>query len=78
VSSWLVVWLVVGLVSTAALIAVAVWLVRHVILIGRSVGRVTDELGPITEEISRQSASASDRAAKLRMPSRHGRSSGRR
>jgi hypothetical protein len=78
VSTWLVVWLVVGLVTTAALVATAVWLVRHVILVGRSMGRVQEELGPLTEEISRASARASERAASLRMPSHGKRRTGRR
>lgn len=77
-STWLVVWLVVGLVTTAALVATAVWLVRHVILVGRSMGRLQEELGSITEEISRASAHASERAASLRMPSRGKRRTGRR
>jgi hypothetical protein len=68
VSTWLLVWLVVGLVTTAALAACAIWLVRHVMLLGRTVGRVQEELAPLAEEISRGSARASDRAAGLRMP----------
>jgi hypothetical protein len=78
VSTWLVVWLVVGLVTTAALVATAVWLVRHVILVGRSLGQVQEELGPLTEEISRESARGSERAASLRMPSSGKRRTGRR
>jgi fatty acid desaturase len=78
VSTWLVVWLVVGLVSTAALAAFGIWMVRHVTLLIRTMGRVQEELTPIAEEISRESARASERAASLRMPPRTGRRTDRR
>jgi hypothetical protein len=78
VSTWLVVWLVVGLVTTVALAACAIWLVRHVLILGRTVGRVQEELSPISEKISRESARASERAVGLRMPSRRKGRGGRR
>jgi hypothetical protein len=68
VSSWLVVWLVVGLASTAALVAFGLWLARHVQILVRTFGRVQEELAPLTEEISRETARASDRVAGYRMP----------
>jgi hypothetical protein len=69
-STWLVVWLVVGLVTTVALAAFSFWLVRHAILVGRTMGRVSDELTPLTDEIARGSTRASERAAALGMPPR--------
>jgi hypothetical protein len=78
VSTWLVVWLAVGLVTTVALAACAIWLVRHVLILGRTVGRVQEELSPISEKISRESARASERAVGLRMPSRRKGRGGRR
>ena len=54
-----IVWLVVALVSTAAVIAVVVALVRHVIVLDRALGRFQREVPPIAEEI----AAAGDRAA---------------
>lgn len=45
--AWLVVWLVVGLVTTVALLVMLGFLVRHVILLGRTAGRMQEELQPI-------------------------------
>jgi hypothetical protein len=78
VSTWLVVWLVVGLVSTAALAAFAIWTVRHITLLIRTMGRLHEEFMPIAEEISREAARGSERATGLRMPPRERRRTGRR
>jgi hypothetical protein len=78
VSAWLVVWLVIGLVTLAAIAAFAVFLVRHVMILGRTAGRMQDELAPLAQEISRESARASDRAGNLRMPPPTKRRRGRR
>lgn len=50
-----VVWLVMGLVTTVALLAMMIALVRHVLILGRAVGRLSDEVTPIVEEINRRS-----------------------
>ena len=50
-----VVWLVVGLVTTVALLAMVIALVRHVLILGRAAGRLSDEVTPILEDIDRQS-----------------------
>jgi hypothetical protein len=60
-----VVWLTVGLVSIVAVAAMVIGLVRHGILIGRTVSRFQDEMGPITEEISRLSAANARIAASM-------------
>jgi len=78
VASWLVVWLVVGLVSTAALAACGLWLARHLQILGRTFGRVREELTPFTEEIARETARARDRVAAYRMPATGKRRTGRR
>ncbi len=44
---WLVVWLIVGLGTTAALLAVLISLVRQAILLGRTAARMQEELGPL-------------------------------
>jgi hypothetical protein len=62
---WLVVWLVVGLLTTVALLAMLGFLVRHVILLGRTAGRMQDELLPIADEVAAASARAADAAASL-------------
>jgi hypothetical protein len=63
--TWLVVWLVVGLVTTAALLVMLGFLVRHVILLGRTAGRMQEELQPIAEELAGASARTADAAAGL-------------
>jgi hypothetical protein len=63
--AWLVVWLVVGLLTTAALLVMLGFLVRHVILLGRTAGRLQDELQPIADELAAASARAADAAASL-------------
>ena len=63
--TWLVVWFVVGLVTTAALLVMLGFLVRHVILLGRTAGRMQAELQPIAEELAAASARAADTAAGL-------------
>ena len=59
------VWLVVGLVTTAALLVMLWFLVRHVILLGRTASRMQEELQPIAEEVAAASARAADTAAHL-------------
>jgi hypothetical protein len=65
VEAWLVVWLVVGLVTTGALLVMLGYLVRHVILLGRTAGRMQQELQPIADEVAAASARAADTAAGL-------------
>jgi hypothetical protein len=67
-SARLVVWLVIGLVSTAALVACAIFLVYHVILLGRTARRAQEELGAVANEAAEQARRAGDRAAHLRVP----------
>ncbi len=62
---WLVVWLVVGLTTTVAMLVMLGFLVRHVILLGRTASRLQDELQPIADELAAESARAADAAAGL-------------
>lgn len=62
---WLVVWLVVGLTTTAALLVMVGFLVRHVILLGRTASRMQGELQPIADEFAAASARAAENAASL-------------
>lgn len=59
------VWLVVGLVTTVALLVMLGFLVRHVILLGRTASRMQEELQPIADEVAAASARAADKAAHL-------------
>ena len=54
-----IVWLIVGLITTVAVSAMLIALVRHVIVLARALGRFQHEVSPIAQDI----ASAADRAA---------------
>jgi hypothetical protein len=60
-----VVWLVVALVSTTAVLAVLIALVRHTMILGRSLKRFQQEVGPLAEEIGAQGDRAAGRAQRL-------------
>jgi hypothetical protein len=70
-SAWLVAWLVIGLVATTALVACAIFLVFHVILLGRTARRAQEELGEVAAEAAEQARRAGDRAAHLQVPTGH-------
>jgi hypothetical protein len=60
-----VVWLVVGLVSTAAVIAVVIGLVRHVLVLVRALGRFQREVTPVAEEIATLGERATTRSRRM-------------
>ena len=62
---WLVVWLVVSLTTTAALLVMLGFLVRHTILLGRTAAKMQEELRPIADDLAAASARAADKAAHL-------------
>jgi len=62
-----IVWLTVGLVTFAALVAVLIGLARHVLLLARALGRFRDEVQPLAEELAAESARAGERAAGLQI-----------
>jgi hypothetical protein len=68
VSTWILVWFIVALVTTAALIAFTVALVRHLLLIGRTARQMQDEAQPILNDLSREGSRASDHIAALPRP----------
>jgi len=65
VGTWLLVWFVVGIVSTVAVIAFLIALIRHLLVLGRTARRMQDEVSPIVQEISAESVRATDRASRL-------------
>jgi hypothetical protein len=65
VEPWLVVWLIVAIITTVALIVVLASLVRQVVLLGRTASRLRHELTPIADEVAAASARAADTAATL-------------
>jgi hypothetical protein len=61
-----IVWLVIALITAFAVAAVLIGLVRHVIVLGRALGRFQRELAPLVQEISAlggEAAARSERAA---------------
>ena len=74
---WILVWLIVAIVTTSALIAFGIALGRHVLILGRTVKRFQDEVQPVAEEIAASSNRASEKAASLQVPSRPARRSRR-
>ena len=64
-STWLVVWLVIAILSTIAVMAFLIALIRHLLVLGRTARRMQDELSPVVQEISAQGMRASDRASRL-------------
>lgn len=57
-----IVWLSVGLVTTIAMIAVAIGLVRHVFVLGRTLRRFQEDVTAVAEDITRANDRASRRA----------------
>jgi hypothetical protein len=68
VSTWLIVWFVIGLVSTAALLVFLVGLVRHVMIVGRAAREMQEAVAPLAEEIGAGSDRASSRMQGLPVP----------
>ena len=58
-------WLVVGLLSLVAVLAVLIALIRHLFVVGRAAGRFQDEVGPLTQEIGELADAASDRSRRM-------------
>ncbi|MEX1264217.1 MAG: hypothetical protein WEE66_09855 [Actinomycetota bacterium] len=63
--TWLIVWFVIGIVSTIAMLAFLTALIRHLLVLGRTARRMQDELSPVMREISDEGARAGARASKL-------------
>jgi hypothetical protein len=51
---WLVVWFVVGIVSTVAVLACLIALMRHMLVLARTVKLLQDEVQPISDDLSRE------------------------
>jgi hypothetical protein len=60
-----IVWIAVGLVSTAAIVAVLVGLIRQMIALGRTLSRFQEQVSPLAEEISAGADRASTRMSDL-------------
>ncbi|MEX0743033.1 MAG: hypothetical protein WD248_01615 [Actinomycetota bacterium] len=60
-----IVWLIVGLISTVAVSALLIALVRHVIVLARAIGRFQQEVSPIAQDIASAGERASTRSQRL-------------
>jgi hypothetical protein len=67
-STWLVVWLLVAIVSTVAVIACLLALARHVVILGRAMRQMREAVMPLADEIAQDGARATGRAASLPTP----------
>jgi hypothetical protein len=63
VSTWILVWLVLTVLSIVALGAVLVGLVRQAMVLSRSLGRFTEEVGSLATEIGGQTDRVAGRGA---------------
>lgn len=69
-STWLLVWLVLTLLSMVALGAVLIGVVRQALVLSRSLGRFTQEVGPLAAEIGDQTSRIAGHGAGRHRPSR--------
>jgi hypothetical protein len=65
VGTWLIIWFVIGIISTIAVLAFLMALIRHLLVLGRTAQRMRDELSPVVREISDEGGRASARASRL-------------
>lgn len=73
-STWILVWFIVAVLSTFALLAFLIGLARQVLLVGRTARQAQDELQPMVSQISRDGQRASATAGNLKPPPRKNRS----
>ena len=62
---WLVVWFVVGIVSTVAVLACLIGLLRHLLVLGRTVKQLQEEVQPIADDLARERQRASAHVAAI-------------
>ena len=65
-STWLVVWFVIGLVTTVVLIAFFIALGRHAVVLGRSAKQMQEAVRPIADDISRMTTRQRSRIEELK------------
>ncbi len=69
-SAWILVWFIIFVLGTLALIAFSIGLGREVLLLGRTAKRAQDELQPMVSQISQAGGRAAAVAGNLKAPSR--------
>jgi uncharacterized membrane protein len=73
-STWLVVWIALGAVSTLVVLAFVLALGRHALIVGRTARRFQEEVGSAADEVARERTRASEHTDRLRRAQRTGRS----
>jgi hypothetical protein len=68
VSPWLLFWYLIAAVTTAAVLVFMIALVREALLLGRTARRFQEQAQPVVDDLGREAARASDRAANLSPP----------
>lgn len=64
-STWILVWFSVALLSTLLLIGFALALVRHVLIVGRAARQMKDEVQPLALALGAEVSRAGDRASSI-------------
>jgi hypothetical protein len=64
-ASWLVVWFVVGIVSTVAVMACLIGLMRHVLVLARTLKQLQDEVQPIADDVAKEGQRAGAHASAI-------------
>ncbi len=64
-STVVIVWLVIGLLSAAVTTAMLIALIRHVLVLGRAIGRFGAEVSPIANEVAARTQAAGDRSQRM-------------
>ena len=72
---WLVVWFTVGIVSTVAVLACLIGLLRHLLILGRTVRQLQEEVQPIAEDLAKERQRASAHVSAIGERRRQGSSS---
>jgi hypothetical protein len=72
---WLVVWFVVGIVSTVAVLACLIGLLRHMLILGRTVRQLQEDVRPIADDLAKERQRASAHVAAIGERRRRGSSS---
>ena len=62
---WLVVWFVVAIVSTVAVLACLIGLLRHMLVLGRTVKQLQEEVRPIADDLAKERQRASAHVAAI-------------
>lgn len=69
-TTWLLVWLLVAIVTTGAVIVCVVALARHVLIVGRSARELAEAVKPLADEVAADGERASRRAGGIQPPGR--------